>query len=384
MSMTTLAARLQYAGGDQLGRINKRKLESLKAALKNDYNSRMIKTPFRGAWPCLINSKDLKQDYDKKYISIEFDSGLEAGDIFQVLDDNTYWMVYLPVLTETAYLRAEIIRCRYQIEINNKKFWIYFQGPTETTLEWTLKNNINTNNLNLSGTVYIKNTEETKKYFNRFTKIEIDGHTWEVQVVDSISVPGIIELEVQEYYDNSIKDLPSIIKEENEEEKYTIIGKTIVKQDETVGYTIDNSIYNKDYSWKVEDSYNRVKLLEVMDEGRICKIYIPKGTVKPFKVIYGLYNLDVSIDWKKSSILGPIVVYPYDICEYTIDTSNMQPLNNEDIISFNSESNLIKINNISDGKCKVEVLTGKTGNFILNCYKGEELFDSLSVKIDSL
>lgn len=383
MSITTLAARLQYAGGDQLGRINKQKLNSLKAALKNDYNSRMIRTPFRGAWPCLINSKDLKQDYDKKYISIEFDSGLEAGDTFEILEDNTFWMVYLPVLTETAYLRAEIIRCRYQLEIDNEKFWIYFQGPTETTIEWNLKNNINTNNLNLSGTVYIKNTEKTKKYFSRFKQIQLDGHTWEVQVVDSISVPGVIELEVQEYYDNSIKNLPSIIKEENEEQEYTIIGKTNVKQDEIVGYTVDNSIFNKEYTWQIEDLSNRIKILEIMDDGRICKIYIPEGSVKPFKVMYGPYSLDISIDWKKSSILGPTVIYPYDICEYKIDVSDIEPLSDENII-FKSDSDLIKIDNISDGKCKVEVLTGKTGSFTLECYKKNELIDSLFIKIGSL
>lgn len=42
MSLKTLAARLQYDGGDALGRINMQKLRSLKAALKNDYNSRQI------------------------------------------------------------------------------------------------------------------------------------------------------------------------------------------------------------------------------------------------------------------------------------------------------------------------------------------------------
>lgn len=45
VSLTTLAARLQYQGGNALGRINQQKLNSLRAALKNDYNSRLIKTP---------------------------------------------------------------------------------------------------------------------------------------------------------------------------------------------------------------------------------------------------------------------------------------------------------------------------------------------------
>ena len=56
MSMKSLASRLTYAGGDQLGRIKLNKLRSFRAALKNDYNSRMIKVPNKTAWPCLINN----------------------------------------------------------------------------------------------------------------------------------------------------------------------------------------------------------------------------------------------------------------------------------------------------------------------------------------
>jgi hypothetical protein len=49
MSLKTLSARLQYDGGNALGRINKQKLRSLQAALKNDYQSRLIKTPLHSA-----------------------------------------------------------------------------------------------------------------------------------------------------------------------------------------------------------------------------------------------------------------------------------------------------------------------------------------------
>lgn len=381
MSMKTLAARLQYAGGDQIGRINKQKLNSLKAALKNDYNTRMIKTPYRGAWPCLINSDNLKPDYDKKYISVEFDSGLESGDVFEVLEDKTYWMIHLPVLTETAYLRAEIIRCRHQLTIEGETFWVYFQGPTETTIEWRLKKDINFNNLNLSGTVYIKNTPKTKAFFSRFKTIELDEHTWEVQVVDSITVPGIIELEVQEYYDNSVQKLPSVIK--TDEENNGIIGKTKVVPGEIIGYAIDNSIQSEQYEWHVVDKANRVSIESVLDDGRICKVKVPKGSVKPFKVQYGPFELDVEIDWKKSQILGPTIVYPYDVCRYSIDTSWIEPLN-EDSITFSSASELVKVENLAEGQCRVDILTGKSGYFILDCYDGTELIESLSVKIGSL
>ena len=83
MSFKTLAARLTYDGGNQLGRIKKNKLRSFQAALKNDYNSRTIKTPKHAAVQCLINSNKLKADYDYKTISVEITTGLEAGDTYK-------------------------------------------------------------------------------------------------------------------------------------------------------------------------------------------------------------------------------------------------------------------------------------------------------------
>lgn len=90
--------------------------------MKNDYHTRMIKTPLHGAWPALINEDNLKSDYDKKIVSVEYAAGLEPGDVFQCLDDGTHWMVYLPYITETAYLRSEIIRCRYTLTIDDTTY----------------------------------------------------------------------------------------------------------------------------------------------------------------------------------------------------------------------------------------------------------------------
>lgn len=129
MSIQTLGARLQWLGGDNMGRINQSKYMSFQAALKNDYNKRMIKFNNQ-SWPCLINSMSggLKADYDKKYISVDFNSGLKAGETFELLDSGTHWMVYLPVITETAYLRSEIIRCDYTLNVNGQEYWIFLGG----------------------------------------------------------------------------------------------------------------------------------------------------------------------------------------------------------------------------------------------------------------
>lgn len=376
MSIKTLAARMEYLGGNQIGRINKQKLRSLRWALKNSYNSRMIKTPLHAAWPCLINTNNLKADYDKEYISVEFDSGLEAGDTFECLDDGTHWMVYLPVITETAYLQSEIIRCRYTLEVNEKEYWIYFQGPTETDLRWFQKNQINVNELNLSGTIYIKNDENTKNYFKRFTRVKLDGHEWEVQVTDSITVPGIIELEVQEYYDNTIEELPKI-RQNSEVEidpKPTIIGETLVKPDSVVGYMIDAEYYSPDGEWSVVDN-PRVRIESIKDNGRICEVRIYAGTVKPFTLRYGDQLLKVNVDWEKPIIQGPQVVYPYDTHTYWLKSQKGK---------FSINSNLAKIIDFNEDSCKIEIITGKKGKFVLDCLLEDGTATSLEIDIKSL
>lgn len=376
MSIKTLAARTQYLGGNQLDRINKQKLRSFQAALKNNYQTRYIKTNSHAAWPCLINKNSLKADYDKEYISVEYAAGLEAGDTFECLDDGSHWMIYLPIITETAYLRSEIIRCRYTLNVDGEKYWVYFQGPTETDLRWFIKNQINVNELNLSGTIYIKNDEKTKKFFKRFTHLKLDGHVWEVQVTDAISVPGILELEIQEYYDNSIAELPEI-KLDQETPLNVIKGQTVVKQDSIIGYMIDNAAYDPNIEWEVRDN-PRVKIEEILDNGRICKVKIFAGAVKTFRIYYGEQFLEVTIDWQKPIIQGPQEVYPYDIHTYFI-----KKLPEGEKVEFSIDNNNAQIINTEKDSCQVEIISSKKGKFTLFA-KYADIETSLPVTIKSL
>ena len=353
MSVKTLAARLHYLGGNQLGRINKQKLRSLQAALRNDYNSRMIKTPLREAWPCLINNNNLKPDYDKKILSVEFDAGLEPGDVFECLDDGTHWMVYLPLLTETAYLHSEIIRCRYTLTIDDTEYWIYFQGPTETDLRWFIKRGININELNLSGTIFIKLNPQTREFFERFTHIKVENHIWEVQVTDSISVPGILEIEVQEYYDNPIAELPEIKKGTDLES--VIVGEDIVSQDTYVGYYIPKTYLRTSAEWTVEGN-PRVEITEILNDGNMCKVRIHDGAIGSYIVRYGDYSLNVTIDWQRELIKGPVEVFPYGF--YTYKARGIFSIDDTSVARILSQNGT---------ECEIEIITGRKGKFNLSC-----------------
>lgn len=376
MSMKTLAARIQYQGSNQLERIKQQKRKSFQQALTNDYNTRFIKTPLKACFPCLINENNLKPDYDKKILSVDFDARLEAGDTFEVLDDETHWMVYLPILTETAYLRAEIIRCRYSLEINGEEYWIYFQGPTETDLRWLMRRGINVNELNLSGTIYIKNDENTKEYFERFRHLKIEGHTWEVQVTDSVTVPGILELEIQEYYDNSVEELPEVLvnPDISVDPAVPIEGKTVVKQDSIVGYKVSKEVYSKDGKWEIRNN-PRVKIEEVLEDGCICKVRVYPGAIKTFELWYNnKEHITVKIDWEKSAIEGPQIVYPYDEIVYSIGVPAI----------FSTDSDLVEITRLSEYSCKVFVKTGKKGRFVLKAEKEDGSEESIHIDIKSL
>lgn len=375
MSLKTLSARIDYLGGDQLSRINKQKLQSFRAALKNDYNSRLIKTDKHASVPCIIknNAYGLKADYDKKYISVEFSAGLEAGDVFQCLDDNSRWMIYLPILTETAYLRSEIIRCDHSLNINGKEYFVYFQGPVETDIRWFIKNGINANELNKSGTVYIKKDNNTLSFFHRFTKIKINGHMWEVQVTDPISVPGILELELQEYYDNKEADLPQV---KPSDKNQLIKGEKIVKQNTSIGYMVDDSIYNPSTPWTIAGN-DRVKIEETLNGGKICKVKIYEGAVGKFTLTYGKNSLEVTIDTVDSFISGPVEVFPYSTNRYSI----VLPQGKEAL--FRTDNPNAKIIAVGDDYCNVEIVSGKSGKFKVMVKIDENIYE-LPVKIKSL
>lgn len=380
MSMQTLGARLQILGENNHERMDRAKLYSFKQAMKNSYNTRMIK-PDDGnsAWPCLVNSMSggNKADYNKQYLSVEFDSGLKSGDTFQMIDSGEHWMIYLPIVTETAYLRTEIIRCRYSLNVNGTDYWIAMRGPVETDLRWFIKNNININELNLSGRIYIKNDENTRDFFHRFTHIKLAGHTWEVQVTDSITVPGILELEIQEYYDNSIAELPSILKDETTPIN-VISGATTAKQDTIIGYAISNEAYDPKIHWEVKNN-PRVKILEEYENGRMCKVKVYAGAIKTFDICYGDFFQTVIVEWQKPLIQGPQDVYPYDIHTYWI---KKLPEGERVAFSIDDES-MAKIVDFNNDSCKVEIVSGKKGKFVIHAAYGDVKTD-LPVKIKSL
>ena len=286
--------RIQYAGGVMDNRVDKSKLHSMQMALQNSYQAEWI-TLNDNKYRCLINPDKLKEDYDQKVISIEHSAGMKEGDVFYWDRTDTHWLVYLQQHSESAYFRAQIRRCNYEIEVNNHKYWVYLRGPVETALVWRQKHNIEFNDLNYSLLIYVTKNEETLDCFKRFQILKIDGHRWRVAATDIFSQGSIIEVYLEEFFDNSLEE--EQIKKEpiifGEEEPY-IDGPQFVEPYQTeIKYSLVNNL-NATGTFLV--SSKKVKI--VNSDNNSCIINVISGKAGEFKIIYreeGKEDLELNV-----------------------------------------------------------------------------------------
>ena len=144
-----MSKQLNYHGGYfQQNREIKDKQRSLQKALLYSYQGAFVKkyypesdkTHESDVVRALINPNKLKQDYDDKIISIGFEHEFHTGDIFEWVDTNTYWLIYLQQTTEVAYFRGDIRKCRYKISWKDgneiKSTFAAVRGPVETKINY--------------------------------------------------------------------------------------------------------------------------------------------------------------------------------------------------------------------------------------------------------
>ena len=380
MSMKTMRDRLLWQGGyDTISRINRDKLRTLRLALKGDQHSRRLVTPEKECWYGLINDNKLTADYDRKILAIEKDAHLNPGDTIEVLDDGSHWLVYMPFLSETAYLRTEIIRCRYTIDIDGTQYWVYFQGPTATSSSWFIKDAVNIANMNLDGEIYLKNDEKTVDFFHRFKVIKLAGKQWEVQALDTISVPGIIEVNLKETFQDKVSEVADVLQAC---EADPVMGLNLVEQDGEYGYEVRGSYLNQDRNWVVEGN-DRVRIKSVSEDGRFCTVRVHNGAVDGFTVKYGTHDTwyvkKVQIKCCCTPIVGPTVVYPYDVVEYKLRDSEKHGTFYVDGV----DTRHAKVIEQNGNSCKVEITASKTCEFLLRCQTSDDGYFEHKVSVRS-
>lgn len=282
---TEMAKRLQaYGGFSQQIRMIRDKRRSLDKATLYSYQGAWVKkqlydfTPVmdgvREAPPvrALINPNKLKQDYDDKVISIGFEHEFQTGDVFEWCNTKSFWIIYLQDLTELAYFRGDIRRCRYEIEWQDeegKKCRTYaaVRGPAETKIDYIQKHNISVDEPNFSLHLLMPKNEDTLKKFKRYSKFYLQGTVegedktcWRVEAVNSFSTPGILEINAVEYYANETNDdvnngivdafvVKPLDPNININDKFEIFGPTFIKPKKEYTYYIHN---NEKLKWYID------------------------------------------------------------------------------------------------------------------------------------
>ena len=302
--------RARQAGGNrQQERMIRDKRRSLDRAVWNSYQSaEVVKVDASDRKPvrALINPNKLKQDYDDKIISVGYEYEFEVGTVFEWLGTKTFWLVYLQDLTELAYFRGDIRKCSYQIAWEDEdglhSTYAAIRGPVETKIIHGQKHNIMMDFPNYSLNILMPKNKDTLEYFQRYRKFFLQGidTCWQVEAVDSISTPGIMEVVAVEYYSNKFEDdiengiVGKLIEETEDpnEEDNQIIGDTFIKIKKSYNYNFNGRISAE---WKVDKKYPVEIEFDETDPRNISIIWTAPYSGQ-FDLYYGDYKKTIIVE----------------------------------------------------------------------------------------
>ena len=311
--VSVLAKHLYQMGGrTQQERMIRDKRRSLDKAVLYSYQGAFVKKFFpleeevteqlRQQPPvrALINPDKVKQDYDDKIISIGYEHGYQPGDVFEWVNTDSHWLIYLQDKTELAYFRGEIRRCRYTIKYidedgNEHLTYAAVRGPVETKINFIQKAGISVDRPNFSLNILLPANRYNLDYFNRYSKFYLGEDDkkicWRVEAIDWISTPGILQINAVEYYSNEFQDDIEngvagglIVKEENPNTnriEHLIEGETFIKPKGTYEYKYTGLTLA---SWSIDKKYP-IKY-EIVDE-RTIKLQWESNYSGQFEIEYG-------------------------------------------------------------------------------------------------
>ncbi len=262
----------------------------------------------------LINPDKLKMDYDDKILSVPFEYGYQAGDVFEWLGTRTYWLIRLQELNEVAYFRGDIRKCSYKISWEDEdgihSSYVAVRGPVETKINYIQKHQISVDTPNHSLNIYMPRTEAALKYFRRYAKFYLQGTDegspqvcWRVEATDWISSPGILEITAVEYYINETEDdldqgLVGVLKTEpinpNDQSTDNLIeGETFIRPRMQVNYHYKGILNAK---WKIDDEKYPVIWRINPDDPAEIAVYWDNSYHGQFEISYGAITKTIVVE----------------------------------------------------------------------------------------
>ena len=267
-------SRLRFRGGNQQERMIKDKRETLDRVVLYSYQGATVrKIDTTDSVPALINPNQLKQDYDDKIISVGYEYNFKPGDVCEWERTGTKWLIYLQDLTELAYFKGNIRKCNYEIKWKDSKgnirsTFAAIIGPKETKIDSTQTNGISLDSPNHSLNLLLPMNDDTLNQFKRYSEFYLQNICWRVEATDTISMPGVLEINAVEYYKNETADdiekgiVDGLIVEEiPEPASGEIEGEIFIKPKKTYTYKYTGSL---DSSW----TYDAKLPLEVKVNGK--------------------------------------------------------------------------------------------------------------------
>ena len=313
VGIQNMKRRLEMAGGvTQQERMIYDKRRTLDRALIYSYQGANIKILGKNDGDehirALINPDKLKQDYDDKILSIPFETGIAAGDVFEWVGTGTYWLVYLQDIDEYAYFRSEIRRCRYEIQFKDDNdeihsTWAAVRGPVETKINYIQKHQISVDRPNFSLNILMPATEANLDYFQRYSKFYLKDSDicWRVEAIDWISTPNVLEVNAVEYYANEQEDADSIAgklvvnKPENPNNVITnaaIVGPTFIKPKVKYNFTATCPVGTP---WTVDSRYP-IRMIVDPDNPRKVSIEWLRAISGQFELTYNGYTKTIVVE----------------------------------------------------------------------------------------
>lgn len=246
-NLELLHKRAKAANNDrQHNRMIMDKLRGFHRALLYSYQACWVKNDRQenAEWHrALMNPDKVKFDYDEKILSIDFESGFQPGDTFEWgKDTGSHWMILKSEDTEIAYFRANCRRCHYLTARDPETHelfsqWAVIRGPVETKLNVIQKAGIVVDVPNLTLELYLRDTEQNRRTFERYKRFEFNGRYWKVQAPDFISTPGVLDIQAEEDYKCEADEMFVEPVEENTNVEQMIDGPISVKPMEPAVFT---------------------------------------------------------------------------------------------------------------------------------------------------
>lgn len=307
-----MAARLKQHGGfPQQDRMIKDKRRSLdKAVLYSQQGAKVQKLDSDVVARALVNPNKLTMDYDNKILSVGYEYDYKPGDVFKWLNTDTYWIVYLQDLTELAYFRGDIRKCRQTISWKDENGDVQttqaaVRGPVETKINFIQKSGISVDEPNHSLNIIIPKNKDTVNQFKRYKKFYLRtleeneaDICWRIEGFDTISTPGIIEITAVEYYSNEVEDdldagvVGGLIVDPIAPEPASelIVGENFIKPKLTYTYTYEGG---EESTWEV---ISENKTILVNKEGKNIKVKWQQSYSGQFTLKYGSAERVIVVD----------------------------------------------------------------------------------------